>query len=106
MKLHPTISLICTLLLTSSHAETYNADATAPTTAAPVVTTQYLEVAIGSTVTYKEFIVTQTFAAVPDQWPEPGVGTIGYGTLTKTGKNKREEAEPTVAGIAGRIPSP
>lgn len=65
-----------------------------------------MQVAVGSTVTYKAFTVTQTFAAVPDQWPTPASGEIGYGTLSKTKNNKRD-AEPTAApGIAGRIPRP
>lgn len=64
-----------------------------------------MAVPVGTTVTYKAVVVTQTFAKVPDQWPAPASGAIGYGTLTEE-KNKRE-AEPTGgAGIAGRIPLP
>lgn len=29
---------------------------------------------------------TQTFADVPDQWPQPSSGTIGLGTLTEEGE--------------------
>ena len=65
-----------------------------------------MQVAVGTTVTYSEFIVTQTFAAVPEQWASPASGEIGYGTLTKT-KNDKRQAEPTGgSGIAGRIPRP
>ncbi|KXT09670.1 hypothetical protein AC579_9977 [Pseudocercospora musae] len=72
----------------------YNQDAVAATEAAPVVTTIWQASQVGTTATYIQVIVTQTFAEVPDQWPSAGVGSIGYGTLVKTKKNKRD-AEPT-----------
>ncbi|EME85749.1 uncharacterized protein MYCFIDRAFT_82518 [Pseudocercospora fijiensis CIRAD86] len=72
----------------------YNQDAVTATSEAPVVTTFWQASQVGTSVTYIQVIVTQTFAEVPDQWPSPGVGSIGYGTLVKTRKNKRE-AEPT-----------
>ncbi|KAF2767698.1 hypothetical protein EJ03DRAFT_337415 [Teratosphaeria nubilosa] len=78
----------------------------------PSVTTQWVESTIAGTTTYVEVIYTQTFAAVPDQWPMPGQGVIGYGTLTEdstptttsTGAAKRDlQARETGLGIAGRI---
>ena len=42
---------------------------------------------------------TQLFSPVPDQWPSPQPGTIGYGTL----HHKKREAESIETGIAGRI---
>jgi hypothetical protein len=47
-----------------------------------------------SSVTYIEVIYTQTFAAVIDQYPSPGIGQIGLGTLQK----EKREAAPTAAG--------
>lgn len=52
-------------------------------------------------------VYTQTFAAVPDQWPSAKAGVIGLGDLAK----RNVQAEPTVVeearvlhtGIAGRI---
>lgn len=89
-------------------AKDYNQDATAAAAQAPAVTTIYMQASVGNTVTYKPFTVTQTFAKVPDQWPTPASGVIGYGTLTKRDEKEKREAEPTGgAGIAGRrIPFP
>lgn len=67
----------------------------------PVATTQWIESAIGSSITYVEVMYTQTFASIPDQWQTAGTGTIGYGTLTK---DKRDiMPRQTGSGIAGRI---
>lgn len=66
----------------------------------PSITTQWIESAIGSSITYVEVLYTQTFASVPDQWHTAGTGTIGYGTLTK--ENKRDLVARET-GIAGRL---
>ncbi|WPH01925.1 Hypothetical protein R9X50_00477900 [Acrodontium crateriforme] len=50
--------------------------------------------------TWTPDIYTQTFAAVPDQLPGPGVGSIGLGTLTK---HSKRDATPEETGIAGRL---
>ncbi|CZT18948.1 uncharacterized protein RCC_04793 [Ramularia collo-cygni] len=121
MKLSPTINLLATLacvvsaeILNGEDASHQNLqprqakdivlDATAAPTQAPAVTTIYMQVSVGTTVTYAPIVVTQTFAKVPDQWPSPASGAIGYGTLTQ---NHRREAEPSdAAGIADRILRP
>jgi len=67
------------------------------------VTTQYIPVQISETTdTWLPFIYTQTFSLPVIQAPSPGVGQIGYGTLSK---RDVAEAEPTPnsTGIAGRI---
>jgi hypothetical protein len=43
-----------------------------------------------STATWLPFTYTQTFVDVPDQWPSPGVGKIGYGDWSNDGAAKRE----------------
>lgn len=54
---------------------------------------------------FKSQVYTVTFAAVPDQWPSPGVGSIGLGTL----QQKRDvtpaaaAVAPQDTGIAGRV---
>lgn len=58
------------------------AAATLTQTAAPDVTTQWVEATIGSVVTWVPHVYTQTFAATPGQLPEPGEGEVGMGTLT------------------------
>lgn len=57
-------------------------------------------------------IYTQTFAAVPDQWPSPEAGTIGLGTISgqvgvvKTASKRSVQAQPTqdsqIVRIRGR----
>ncbi|CAK3797808.1 Hypothetical predicted protein [Lecanosticta acicola] len=73
-----------------------NSAATQAATQQPAVTTFYMEASVGATVTYAAFVYTQTFAAVPDQWPSPSSGSIGLGTLVKQGNGKRD-AHPTPA---------
>ena len=71
------------------------ADVTTAVTQAPAVTTLWMQSQVNPTsVTYVEVIYTQTFAKVPDQWPSPGSGTIGLGTLTK----EKRDAAPTGTG--------
>ncbi|GIZ46948.1 hypothetical protein CKM354_001005100 [Cercospora kikuchii] len=65
---------------------------------APSVTTIWMETTIGTSPTYVPVVFTQTFASVPDQWPAPKSGAIGYGTLHKD--DKRAEAEATPAPTA------
>lgn len=69
----------------------------------PSVTTGYFPSAIGNTVTYIAVVYTQTFIAVPDQWPSAGLGEIGYGTLAKTKRDAIPEPTPDPTGIAGRL---
>lgn len=70
----------------------------------PSITTVYAPTSYLDSYTWLPFPYTQTFAAVPDQWPSAGAGEIGYGTHTK---NKRDDVEetpaPDAAGIAGRV---
>ncbi|KAF7186051.1 hypothetical protein HII31_12578, partial [Pseudocercospora fuligena] len=94
-------------LMADGHVEirqnrVYNQDAVAATEEAPVVTTIWQASQVGTSATYIQYIVTQTFAEVPDQWPSAGVGSIGYGTLSKTKKNKRDAAPTAV--VAGGTP--
>lgn len=55
-------------------------------------------------ITNVEVVFTQTFAAVPDQWPSPSPGTIGMGTLTgavgavRTEQVKKNDAAPGSGG--------
>ncbi|KAK6431402.1 hypothetical protein LTR95_012435 [Oleoguttula sp. CCFEE 5521] len=58
-----------------------NPQATPVAVQAPTVTTNWVRTEINGVVTYVQLAYTQTFAAVPDQWPSPGVGQIGLGTL-------------------------
>ncbi|CAK1362452.1 uncharacterized protein RHO25_004044 [Cercospora beticola] len=67
---------------------------------APSITTIWMETTIGTSPTYVPVVFTQTFASVPDQWPAPKSGAIGYGTLHK--EDKRAEAEATPAPTATR----
>ncbi|KAL1999278.1 hypothetical protein VTN02DRAFT_4737 [Thermoascus thermophilus] len=47
---------------------------------------------------YAPVTYTQTFASVPDQWPQPSSGSIGLGTLTgKIGVTKTIEARDAAA---------
>lgn len=54
-------------------------------------------------------VYTQTFPAVPDQWPSPSAGSIGLGTITgqvgvvKTQSKRGFEAMPTAPGYRLRI---
>jgi len=48
----------------------------------------------GTSATYLEYIYTQTFAAVPDQWPSPGAGSIGLGTDSAHHRRATRRAEP------------
>ncbi|OQO14443.1 hypothetical protein B0A48_01320 [Cryoendolithus antarcticus] len=77
-----------------------NPQATPVAVQAPTVTTNWVRTEINGVVTYVQLAYTQTFAAVPDQWPSPGVGQIGLGTL----KSKRGIAPATAeeTGLAGR----
>jgi hypothetical protein len=46
-------------------------------------------------------VYTQTFPAIPDQWPSPVAGSIGLGTIVGTvGAVRSKRAEPTQALIA------
>ncbi|KAK6441698.1 hypothetical protein LTR95_002060 [Oleoguttula sp. CCFEE 5521] len=78
-----------------------NPQATPVAVQAPTVTTNWVRTEINGVVTYVQLAYTQTFAAVPDQWPSPGVGQIGLGTL----KSKRGVAPATAeeTGLAGRV---
>ncbi|OCL12044.1 hypothetical protein AOQ84DRAFT_166785 [Glonium stellatum] len=68
-------------------------------TAAPVVSTQWVETTIGGVVTWVAHVYTQTFAAVPSQLPEPGKGEIGMGTLTgQVGVTKTVDAGAVETG--------
>jgi hypothetical protein len=72
----------------------------------PTVTTDWRPTLLpGGATTWWEDVYTQTFAKVPDQLPMPGVGQIGYGTLSKKNGKRTAEPAPTGAvatGIAGR----
>lgn len=54
-------------------------------------------------------VYTQTFQAVPQQWPSPSAGSIGLGTITgqvgvvKTSSKRGIDAVPTAAGYTLRI---
>ncbi|RMZ77428.1 hypothetical protein DV738_g4416, partial [Chaetothyriales sp. CBS 135597] len=48
----------------------------------PPVTTYYIQSFKGTSVIYATVAYTQTFPAVPDQWPSPSAGTIGLGTIS------------------------
>lgn len=55
---------------------------------------------------------TQTFAAVPDQWPEPTAGTVGMGTIqgqigqVKTNSKREEMTQTAMFGIQTAAPEP
>lgn len=77
-----------------------NAAASPEPSQAPIATTNWVETSLaGGAVTYVPEAYTQLFSPVPDQWPSPGVGTIGYGTL----KQNKRDVEAVQTGIAGRI---
>lgn len=68
----------------------------------PSITTQWVQSTVqngNGAQTYVQVIYTQTFAAVPDQLPTAGPGTIGLGTLTK----HKRDIEARATGIAGRL---
>jgi hypothetical protein len=77
----------------------------APVTAAPVAqagqvspVTTYMENIKG---VQQPVVYTQTFPAIPDQWPSPAAGSIGLGTIVGTvGAVRSKRAEPTQALIA------
>ncbi|KAF1827058.1 uncharacterized protein K489DRAFT_405807 [Dissoconium aciculare CBS 342.82] len=71
----------------------------------PPVTTIFLPTSSGLSATWLPNIYTQTFPPVPEQWPSPVAGEIGYGTLTKGKRAAQITPPPTVleTGIAGRI---
>lgn len=54
-------------------------------------------------------VYTQTFKAIPEQWPSPSAGSIGLGTITgqvgvvKTVSKRGFDAVPTGAGYTLRI---
>ena len=66
----------------------------------PSITTIFAPVSTGGVVTWLPFIYTQTFPAVPDQWPSPGAGSIGLGSHHKRDPVPVEARE---TGIAGRV---
>lgn len=71
------------------------ADVATAVTQAPAVTTLWMQSQVNpSSVTYVEVIYTQSLAEVPDQYPSPGLGSIGYGTLRK----EKRDAAPTGTG--------
>ncbi|RMD44975.1 hypothetical protein DV735_g55, partial [Chaetothyriales sp. CBS 134920] len=51
-------------------------------TQVPPATTYFIKSYSGTKVIYATVAYTQTFAAVPDQWPSPSAGTIGLGTIS------------------------
>ncbi|KAK4935109.1 hypothetical protein LTR10_023780 [Elasticomyces elasticus] len=71
------------------------ATTTAVTQISPV-TTYLANSYIGGVATQVAVVYTQTFAAVPDQWPSYTAGSIGLGTLTGTiGVVKSKRSLPT-----------
>ncbi|KAJ9295204.1 hypothetical protein DTO271G3_6374 [Paecilomyces variotii] len=75
-------------------------------TQAGSVTTYWPETVLpNGKVTYLPVTYTQTFAAVPDQWPAPSSGSIGMGTLTGTiGATKTMKARSVSEGTLGQTP--
>ncbi|KAF2264762.1 hypothetical protein CC78DRAFT_580002 [Lojkania enalia] len=70
------------------------------------VTVQWLETTINKIRTWVPVTVTVTFAAVPDQAPQPGKGEIGMGTLTGvTGRTRTVVlgAAPSMGWSWGRV---
>lgn len=86
------------LLRLRQAASIIDVTATQAATQVGSITTVWLPSSVGSTNSYVEVIYTQTFAAVPDQWPSPIAGSIGLGTLAK-----RQAAAETGKPIAGRF---
>ncbi|PPJ50399.1 hypothetical protein CBER1_06973 [Cercospora berteroae] len=73
------------------------ADAQPAISQAPSVTTIWMATTIGTSPTYVPVVFTQTFASVPDQWPAPKSGAIGYGTLHEEEKRAETTPAPTAA---------
>ena len=61
----------------------------------PPVTIYTIATQLGATGMITQLTYTQLFSPVPDQWPGPKSGVIGFGT------DKKKRAVET--GIAGRI---
>lgn len=77
------------------------ATTTAVTQVSPV-TTYYANSYINGVATRVAVVYTQTFAAIPDQWPTYTAGEIGLGTLTGTiGVVKTKRSLPTQIPLAG-----
>ncbi|KAF2202558.1 hypothetical protein GQ43DRAFT_306242 [Delitschia confertaspora ATCC 74209] len=71
-----------------------------PKTPTDSVTVQWVETMIKGVKTWVPVTVTVRFEAVPSQFPQPGKGVIGMGTLTgKTGVTKTINAAPGETGV-------
>lgn len=70
--------------------------------APPTITTDWRPTVLpNKQTTWYPDIYTQTFPKIPGQLPSPGVGSIGYGTLSK--KNGKRTAEPEAAGAGAEV---
>ncbi len=70
----------------------------------PPVTVYSIYSQVGATAAIEIYTYTQTFVAVPSQFPAAVAGTIGYGGHKKKKREAEAVPKPEInTGIAGRI---